>query len=103
MKPGEVTVAFDYSRHLGPRFVHGAVTLRFSGADSFAFSSSATWPTSEDYTSAIEAAVRDVLASKGALNRTACKLVAIRWDDISSCQAGFSAAARAAVLAAFEV
>ena len=100
--PGEVTVSFEFSRHVGPRFVHGAVTLQFSRGNGFEFRSEAAWP-QEHYTAAIEGAVRDVLSELGALESTACLLRSVRWDEVNSCEVGFVAAAREATRAAFEV
>jgi hypothetical protein len=103
MKPGLVTVSVDYSRPVGPRSVHGGVTLQFSVATSFNFTSTAVWPRSDDCTVAVERAVLGALEEKGVANKTACRLVAVRWHDVDSCQQGFECAARAATLAAFEV
>jgi hypothetical protein len=102
-KPGYVTVRFEYSRHVGPRNVHGAVVIQFSPASAFQFTSAAQWPTSANYTAAIERAVRDVLTARGALSLTCCKLLSVGWDATASCEVGFEAAARAATDAAFEV
>lgn len=103
MKPGYVTVAFEYSRPVGPRAVHGGVKLGFTPAKSFSFHSTATWPTSDDYTNVVEAAVREALAEKGIADNAACTLIAVNWHEVNSCQKGFELAARAATLAAFEV
>ena len=103
MKTGEVTVSFEYRRHAGPRFVHGAVTFRFSDGNAFEFRSDARWPPHDDYTDVVEAAVREVLSGLGALESTTCTLLGIAWDETASCQVGFVAAARAATRAAFEV
>jgi hypothetical protein len=102
-KPGQITVRFAYSRHVWPRHIHGSVALQFSPALSFQFTSVAKWPTSDDYTLAIENAVRDVLTARDALAQTSCKLLSVDWDTEASCEFGFAAAARAATLAAFEV
>ncbi len=101
--PGEVTVHFEYTRHVGPRLVHGAVVLQFSRATSFQFTSVANWPGSDDYTVAVAEAVREVIAARGVLAQTSCTLISVRWDSMASCESGFAAAARAATLAAFEV
>jgi hypothetical protein len=103
VKPGEVTVSFEYRRHIGPRFVHGSVTLQFSAGAAFQFCSKAKWPQSDDYTATVESAVREVLADHGVLELATCTLLSIEWDEVASCQAGFAAAARAATRAAFEV
>jgi len=102
MTPGEVTVSFEYRRHVGPRYVHGSVTLQFAFSTGFQFKTQAIWPRGEDYTSAVERAVREVLANQGVLDCTSCTLVCIDWDEVASCAAGFEAAARAATRGAFE-
>jgi len=101
--PGYVTVRFEYLRHVGPRHVHGSVAIQLSPASAFQFASEAQWPTSADYTAAIERAVRDVLVARGALSQTSCKLLSVGWDAAASCEVGFEAAARAAMDAAFEI
>ncbi len=101
--PGDVTVRFEYTRHVGPRHVHGAVALQFARASAFQFTSVVTWPGSDDFDAAVAEAVRDVLAARGVLAQTSCKLVSVGWDALASCRSGFAAAARAATLAAFEV
>jgi hypothetical protein len=103
MELGEVTVSFEYRRHVGPRYVHGAVTLKFSPSRTFEFRSEAIWPPGEDYTSAIERAVREVLSARGVLHSTECTLCRVDWDDVASCESGFAAAGRGAALGAFEV
>jgi hypothetical protein len=102
MKPGRVTVSFEYSRVVGPRIIHGALTLRFFEATSFEFFSSAVWP-AEDLTVAVEDAVRAVLAERDSLNSTGCELVSVRWDNVNSCLSGFEEAARMAATSTFEV
>lgn len=101
---GEVEIGFRYERHLGPRFIHGGVTLQFGGAGAYAFTSTANWPGSENYDEAIrlvvEATLREV---QGHLRSPHVCLKEIEWDAVSSCQRGFENAARAATLAAFEV
>jgi len=103
MKSGEVTVSFEHHRHVGPRYVHGSVTIQFSGGSPFQFRSQARWPQNDDYTDAVERAVREALVGLGALEETACTLLSIAWDEAGSCKAGFAAAARAATRSAFEV
>jgi hypothetical protein len=103
MKPGEITVSFEYRRQAGPRVVHGSVTLQFSNGSSFRFRSQVRWPHNDDYTNTVEGAVREVLSERHALESTTCTLLRIEWDEVGSCQAGFAAAARAATRAAFEV
>jgi hypothetical protein len=102
---GEVEVQLKFARHMGPRFIHGAVTLQFSAGRAYSFSSNAHWPsTNENYEQAIRLAIEETLAAiQGHLNTTSVVLKSIEWDEISSCQSGFERAARAATLAAFEV
>ncbi len=100
---GDVTVRFEYTRNVGPRNVHGAVALQFSRAPSFQFMSVVTWPGSDNFDYAVAEAVRDALAARGVLDQTSCKLISVEWDAVASCRSGFTAAARAATLAALEV
>jgi hypothetical protein len=101
MKLGFVTVGCEYSRIVGPRAIQGGVTLKFEPAGSFEFTSAAVWPTGDDFTRDDERGVRAALGDKGA-EQTSCKLVALKWDSISSCSLGFETASRLATLAAFE-
>ena len=99
---GQVEISFTFSRHLGPRFVHGAVTLQFDSLQKYSFSSSARWPEGENYDDAIRIAVEETLKnSQGHLESPAVLLKQIQWDEISSCEAGFKNAAKAATAAAF--
>jgi hypothetical protein len=102
---GEIEVHFKFARHMGPKFIHGAVTLQFEAGRPYSFSSNAHWPSSGDnYEQAIRLTVEETLtAVQGHLNTTSVLLKSIEWDDISSCHSGFERAARAATLAAFEV
>jgi hypothetical protein len=102
MKPGRIVVSFEYSRIVGPRSIHGGLTLRFFDATSFEFLSSAAWP-AEDLTAVVKETVRSVLAERDSLESTGCELVSVRWDSVNSCQSGFEAAARMAANAAFEL
>jgi hypothetical protein len=100
----ETEVAFEFHRHVGPRFVHGAVTLRFESGPAYAFASRAQWPEGENHEEAVREAVEEVLLEKlGTLEGTSVLLSHIRWDPINSSESGFRRAARAATIAAFEV
>ena len=102
--PGQVEVSFRYARHLGPRFVHGAVTLRFDSLQPYSFVSRARWPTPENYEAAIRETVEAVLLERqGNLYTTCVVLEAIEWDPVLSCEAGFRSATRAACEAAFSL
>jgi len=101
---GGIEVTLEFSRHLGPRYIHGAVTLQFDSHLPYAFVSSAVWPTSDNYETAIREAVEEVLLMRlGNLSKTRVVLKRVGWDDVNSCEAGFRRAARAATKVAFEV
>jgi hypothetical protein len=101
---GQVQITFECSRHLGPNFIHGGVTLVFDSLLPYAFASEVTWPTSDNYENAIREAVEGVLLEKlGNLNFTRVVLRKISWHKVDSCELGFRRAARAATLAALEV
>ena len=101
---GGIEVTFEFSRHLGPRYVHGSVTLQFSSHLPYTFESTAVWPVSDNYEVAVQESVEEVLlAYLGDLSKTHVLLKRINWDEVSSCEAGFRQAARAATKAAFEI
>jgi hypothetical protein len=98
-----VRASFEYSRHLGPRFMHGGVELRFESGDSFSFSSNASWPSPDNYETAIRQGVEGVLMERfGALSAVRVTLEGVSWDPINSCEAGFRCAARAATIACLD-
>ena len=102
--PGQVEVAFRYSRHIGPKYIHGSVTLQFDAIQPYAFVSEATWPSADNYTASIQRAVEEVLQEKqGHLKSPRVVLKRVEWDDVDSCEIGFRRAAAAATRAAFEV
>lgn len=47
--PGQVEITFRYSRHVGPKFVHGGLTLQFDALQPYAFVSRAQWPGDANY------------------------------------------------------
>ena len=101
---GQVEVSFSFARHVGPRYVHGAVTLQFDGSRSYSFSSNASWPEGDNYEEAIRVAIEETLRTvQGHLNAPSVSLIGIEWNDVSSCQSGFESAAKAATRAVFEV
>jgi len=101
--PGEVEITFAFSRHLGPRFMHGGVTLQFHGASSFVFRSEASWP-QDNYDEHVRRGVEEVLASQEGRERgVAVVLKSIAWDPVSSCAEGFRRAAAAATRASLQV
>lgn len=103
MKPGFVTVGLEYSRVVGPRAIQGGVTLKFEPADSYKFTSTAVWPSPDDFTLDVERGVRTALSQQGTgADQTSCELVAVKWDKVNSCAVGFETAARLATRSAFE-
>jgi hypothetical protein len=101
---GGVDVTFEFLRHLGPRYIHGGVTLSFDANLPYAFISTAVWPSTENYEATIQEAVEQVLIERlGGLDKVRVQLKQIAWNDISSCAAGFNRAARAATREAFDV
>ena len=101
-KPGHVQVSYTYNRVIGPRLVHGSVTLAFSPAVAFSFRDDVTWPDGMNYSKAVEASVREVLAARNALAHHVI-LKAAAFDDVNSSEPGFRTAARIATESAFEV
>src|SRR5262245_20355939 len=102
--PGQVAVSFEYSRHMGPKFEHGGVRLRFDALRPYSFESRARWPTGDDYEAQIRAAVESVLRERcGVLDRCQVVLEEIIWNEVDSCAIGFEKAARAATEMAFVV
>lgn len=103
-KTGQVEIDFQYSRHLGPRFIQGAVTLQFDSLQPYKFTSTANWPTSANYDEVIRIVVEETLIEiQGHLHSPSVLLKNIKWNEIASCESGFQRAARIATLAAFDV
>lgn len=101
---GGIEVTFEFSRHVGPRYIHGGVTLMFDAHLPYAFISTAVWPSADNYERAVKEAVEEVLIERlGNLEKVRVQLKGIKWDDISSCQEGFKRAAKAATREAFDV
>jgi hypothetical protein len=101
--PSNTEVSFSFRRHVGPRFVHGAVTLTFEQSNQFVFISTVTWP-DEVLDKVVANAVKEALATGGA-QTVAMQVVlkAIEWDEVHSSASGFARAARAATLAAMRL
>lgn len=103
--PGQVEVTFEYSRHLGPRFDHGGVTLSFDALQPYSFSSEAEWPqdwSHADFEAAIRDSVEEVLQSRmGSLQNVRVILKAVIVHTVDSSLHGFRTAARIATEAAF--
>lgn len=77
--PGQVEVSFRFARCVGPRFVHGAVTLSFDASGLFAFTSEVKWPTSDNYDLVVMEEVQTILRElQGHREHTSVKLKARR-------------------------
>ncbi len=101
---GGVEVSFEYRRHVGPRFIHGGVTLQFDGHLPYRFVSTAKWPGSDSYEPAIRETIEEVLRERqGNLGTTQVTLKHISWDEMNSCEVGFRRATLVAARAAFEI
>jgi len=102
--PGQVEITFRYSRHIGPTYIHGGLTLQFDSLRPYTFVSRVQWPGSDNYETSIRAAVEHVLLEcQGHLKSTQVILKDIEWDEIASCELGFRNAATEATRAAFQV
>jgi hypothetical protein len=101
-RPPYASATCETHRNVGPRGVHGCVTLEFERALQFRFTSSVTWPEGDDYDLIVENAVRDALNQIESEHTFACHLVSMRWHSIDSCQAGFVFASHHATYAALE-
>jgi hypothetical protein len=98
-----VLVTFEYSRHMGPKFVHGGVSLRFDSSQPYSFESRVRWP-ADNYDAHVRAAVESVLLERcGVLDMCRVVLESIAWHEVDSCALGFERAARAATEMAFAV
>jgi len=62
--PGQVEITFSYTRHVGPRYVHGGLTLQFDSLRPYAFVSRAQWPAADNYDTSIREAVEQVLQER---------------------------------------
>ena len=103
VSPSETEVSFAFRRHVGPRFVHGGVTLTFQASERFMFLSQVTWP-DEQLDDVVAQEVRAVLADVGPEHEAMLVVLkAIEWDEMNSSASGFTRAARAATLAALQL
>jgi len=101
---GQIQITFSYSRHVGPTYILGGLTLRFDSLRPYSFVSRAQWPSTDNYETSVRQAVEHVLRERqGHMDTTSVVLVRIEWDDVSSCQLGFERAAAAATRATFEL
>jgi hypothetical protein len=98
---GDIKIRVSFSRHVGPRFFVGDLTLGFRGSQSYSFSSEAVWPTTDQYEDAIQDEVNHEFVRRlGHLPSISVTLLEVGWDPVESCAAGFRRAAAAAVVAA---
>ena len=101
---GQVSISFEYTRHIGPRYIHGGVTILFDALKNYSFTSNVSWPTGENYDDDIRVSIEDAIRSiQGHIEFPAVVLDKIIWNEFSSCRSGFIRAARAATLAAYDV
>src|SRR5215470_12048946 len=92
--PGQVEITFRYSRHIGPRHIHGGLTLQFDALKPYAFVSHARWPGTDNYEGSIREAIEQILQQRqGHLASTLVVLASIEWDEVASCALGFQKAA----------
>jgi hypothetical protein len=101
-RPTYASATCETHRNTGPRGVHGGVTLEFERTSGFHFSSIVRRPTSDNYDAAVERAVKNELAELGQAASFSCRLVAITWHEVDSCEVGFAFAARHATRIALE-
>jgi hypothetical protein len=98
----QTQISLRYYKHIGPKYLHGDVTLQFDSLQPYSFSSEAKWPNAGNYDEQIRQAVEEALLEhQRYLNRMRVVLKKIEWDEIESCALGFQLAAKAAVHAAF--
>jgi hypothetical protein len=99
-RPSFTSSTCEIHRNVGPKGVHGCVTLSFYRANEFNLSSEANWPEGDDYSAAIQEAIQSTIAELKLPFEVACTIKSIRWHPIDSCENGFTAAARHATRAA---
>lgn len=102
--PGQIVIAFEYSRHQGPTFIHGAVRMQLDAQQPYSFRSEALWPIGDDYTEVVREEVEAALLEHvGSLSKISVVLKSVSFDPVASCAEGFKRATRAAIEAAFSV
>jgi hypothetical protein len=101
--PSGTEISLEFRRHVGPRFIHGAVKLSFEASSKFIFISAVTWP-DEQLDEVVAQAVREALGTAGPQHMLMqVTLKSIEWDEISSSASGFCRAAHAATIAALNL
>lgn len=101
-RPAYASASLETHRNVGPRGVHGGLTLEFERSAEFSFSSEVTWPDRDNYDATVENAVREALADIQSNYNYRCRLVDIKWHPVDSCQAGFAFVATRATYAALD-
>lgn len=101
-RPAYASATCETHRNVGPRGIHGCVTLEFERASEFHFTSIVTWPEGDNYELAVSNSIRDALNQLQSAHTFACRLVSISWHEVDSCEAGFAFAACQATHAALE-
>jgi hypothetical protein len=99
---GQVEINFTFRRHIGPKFNHGAVRIKFDSLQSYSFTSFAVWPENDNYEKYVRAGVEQALMEiTGSLENTKVILAEINFNEIDSTPNGFQSAAYAATYTAF--
>lgn len=101
--PKYTDVSMSINRNVGPRSVHGAVTLGFRTSDVFEFCSQVIWPEDDNYDSNVLAGIHEgFIQCLSQIPPCKVTLSAIDYHPMNSCAAGFQSAARNATIAACE-
>ena len=99
---GQVEISFTYRRHMGPKFIHGSVKLRFDSLRPYSFTSYAVWPETDNYEKYVQEGVEKALIElTGSLKETKVTLIEVNFDEVDSAPAGFRSAAYVATYTAF--
>jgi hypothetical protein len=96
---GQIKISFQFSEHVGPRFIAAGLTMRLEYADDYKFVSNAVWE-SDDYTEAVDRGVLDGLIESKIDPELGIHvtLLQINFDPIDSSWMSFYAAAKSVVL-----
>jgi hypothetical protein len=102
--PGQVEISLEFKRHVGPRYIHGAVQISFDSLQPYSFSSEAVWPQGAAHDLIVQEAVEEVLLQRnGTLDRVRVVLRSVNRDPTNPSAEGFRRATLAATEAAFSV
>ena len=95
---GQIKISFQFSEHVGPRFIAAGLTMRLEYADDYKFVSNAVWE-SEDYTEAVERGVLDGLIESEIDPELGIHitLLQVDFDPIDSSWMAFYAAAKSII------